>query len=133
MTQAESATNATATSQADERAADDVAHLLERLAINDRPAEQRRLAAEWVNKLQEKLLLEGRGQAVLEALEQAGESLARGWVFAFLCLHITLPASRARRSTGQMLLGSPCVHCFIPKVAFLEAFYSSVMWLIEQY
>lgn len=64
--------------QADEKATDDVTQLLERLAIRESPTDQRAIASEWVHELKEKLQLECRAQGVLEALQCAGESLAKG-------------------------------------------------------
>lgn len=64
--------------QADERAADEVTELLNRLAVCDNQKEQRIRAAEWVEGLKEKLQLEGRRPDVLDALQRAGDSLSRG-------------------------------------------------------
>ncbi|CDI82307.1 hypothetical protein, conserved [Eimeria praecox] len=65
-------------SLADERAAEDVVQLLERLDLCDDLSDQRMKAREWVEELRDKLHQEGRGQAVLGALESTVKSLSRG-------------------------------------------------------
>lgn len=64
--------------QADERAAADVVELLERLHLCEGLTEQRTRAREWVVELRDRLHQEGRGQAVLGALDKTVKSLSRG-------------------------------------------------------
>ncbi|XP_026194429.1 uncharacterized protein LOC34622906 [Cyclospora cayetanensis] len=65
-------------SRADERAAEDVAELLARLHVCNDQGEQRKQAAAWLEELKKTLQREGRGYAVLEALDRAATSLASG-------------------------------------------------------